>query len=102
MTVRDFITGRFKSFGINLSEADLLEICISLDSSAEATSSNLRSVNVAICKFIPSLLARPTSINEGGVSISWDKNTIKEYYNTLCKDLGLQNSFQPTIKFTRL
>lgn len=101
MTVKEFITGRFQSFGISLSEADLLEICIALDMRAEMTSSTLRSVSVAICKFIPSLLARPASISEGGVSISWDKNTIKEYYNTLCKELGLPSSLRPTVKFTK-
>ena len=102
MTIQEFIIGRFKSFGVSLSEADLLEMCISLDSSMAVDPSNLRSVNVAICKFIPSLLARPTSISEGGVSISWDKNTIKEYYNAQCKDLRLPNSLKPTVKFIQL
>ncbi len=102
MTIGEFITGRFISFGVRLSEADLLEMCISLDVSAAVDASNLRSVNIAICKFMPSLLARPSSMSEGGVSNSWDKNAMKEYYKTLCKELGLPNSLQPSVRFIQL
>nr|DAQ59856.1 MAG TPA: hypothetical protein [Caudoviricetes sp.] len=48
-------------------------------------------VSVAIAKFIPSLLLRPTSMGEGGVSVTWDINGLKSYYSFLCKRHGLKD-----------
>ncbi|WP_345799086.1 DUF6706 family protein [Parabacteroides chongii] len=42
-------------------------------------------------------MARPTSINESGFSISWDKDGLKAYYSLLCKQLGLENVFSSRI-----
>lgn len=78
---------------MNLSEADLLDMTlnssVSLDD--EITQENMIEVKKAIAVFIPSLLARPTSVNESGFSISWDKDGIKAYYSLLCKQLGIED-----------
>lgn len=78
---------------MNLSEADLLDMTlnssVSLDD--EITQENMIEVKKAITAFIPSLLARPTSVNESGFSISWDKDGIKAYYSLLCKQLGIED-----------
>lgn len=78
---------------MNLSEADLLDMTlnssVSLDD--EITQENMIEVNKAMAVFIPSLLARPTSVNESGFSISWDKDGIKAYYSLLCKQLGIED-----------
>lgn len=99
MNVSDYITQKIGSFGMNLSEADLLDMTlnslISLDD--EITQDNMIEVNKAIAAFIPSLLARPASVNESGFSISWDKDGLKEYYAMLCKQLGLENVFSSRI-----
>lgn len=93
MTVSDYITQKIGSFGMHLSEADLLDMTlnssVSLDD--EITKENMIEVNKAIAVFIPSLLARPTSVNESGFSVSWDKDGIKAYYSLLCKQLGIEN-----------
>lgn len=93
MTVSDYITQKIGSFGMHLSEADLLDMTlnssISLDD--EITKKNMIEVNKAIAVFIPSLLARPTSVNESGFSVSWDKDGIKAYYSLLCKQLGIED-----------
>lgn len=85
MTINDYINQKFQSFG-NLSEADLLDIMLNngLNGDDEVTLDNMEGVMVAIAKFIPSLLARPKSINESGFSISWDMDALKEYYAYLC------------------
>ena len=78
MTINDYIKQKFQTFG-NLSEADLLDIVVSngLNGEDEVTADNIESVSIAIAKFIPSLLARPKSINESGFSISWDMDALK-------------------------
>ena len=48
-------------------------------------------ISVAIARFIPSLLLRPTSINESGFSMSWNTQGVKDYYSLLCKNYGLKD-----------
>ena len=66
MTVNDYISQKFQTFGINLSEADLLEISLSsgISGEDEMDQPNIGLVSVAMAKFIPSLLLRATSISE--------------------------------------
>lgn len=59
------------------------------------------SISVAMALFIPSLLLRPTSINESGFSMSWNTQGVKDYYSLLCKKYGLKdelNDNKPKIR----
>ena len=87
MTVNEYISQRFQTFGVQLSEADLLDMCLSSKISGEDEMSEdcQTRVSVAIAKFIPSLLLRATSISESGFSMSWNIEGIKQYYSFLCK-----------------
>ena len=67
----------------------------------DVTSENIDSISVAIAHFIPSLLLRPSSINESGFSMSWNTQGVKEYYSLLCKKYGLTdelNDNKPKIR----
>ena len=104
MTVNDYIQQKFQTFGINLSEADLLDMCLTSKISGEDEMNEdcYDRVSVAMAKFIPSLLLRPTSIGESGFSMSWDIKGIKDYYSFLCKKYGLKdelNTDTPKVKF---
>ena len=58
-------------------------------------------ISVAIARFIPSLLLRPSSINESGFSMSWNIQGIKDYYSLLCRQYGLKdelNDNKPKIR----
>lgn len=104
MTVREYIIKKFQTFGITLSEADLLDVFLRSGTDAEenVTTSNLTSVSVGIAKIIPSLLLRATSVSESGFSMSWDVNGIRQYYAYLCRSLGLKdeiNTDKPTVTF---
>lgn len=103
MTVNDYISQKFQTFGINLSEADLLEISLfsGINGEDEMNSSNIGLVSVAMVKFIPSLLLRANSISENGFSMSWDIKGVKEYYSFLCKKYGLEDmlSDKPKVRF---
>lgn len=68
MTVNDYIQQKFQIFGIQVSEADILDMCLTSKISGEDEMNEhcCVRVSVAIAKFIPSLLLRATSISEGG------------------------------------
>lgn len=103
MKVADYIKGKFQTFGITVSEADLLEISLSSEISGEdeMDPSNIGLVSVAMAKFIPSLLLRATSISENGFSMSWNIQGVKEYYSFLCKKYGLEDTLsdKPKVRF---
>ena len=103
MTVNNYISQKFQTFGINLSEADLLEISLSsgISGEDETNPSNIGLISVAMAKFIPSLLLRATSISENGFSMSWGIKGVKEYYSFLCKKYGLEDTLsdKPKVRF---
>lgn len=104
MTVNDYIQQKFQIFGIQLSEADLLDMCLNSKISGEDEMNEdcHARVSVAIAKFIPSLLLRATSINESGFSMSWNLQGIKDYYSFLCEKYGLEDELSNKRKCTFL
>lgn len=104
MTVKEYISDKFQSFGIQLSEADLLDMSLNAkkELSDEVSQDNIDAISVAMARFIPSLLLRATSISESGFSMSWNIQGIKDYYSLLCKEYGLKdelNDNKPKIRF---
>ncbi|WP_455590868.1 DUF6706 family protein [Bacteroides sp.] len=104
MTVKDYIQQKFQTFGIQLSEADLLEMCLAANVSGEdeIDQDTISRVLYSIAKFIPSLLLRATSISESGFSMSWNIQGIKDYYSFLCKKFGLKDELSNKPKCTFL
>ncbi|RGS33657.1 DUF6706 family protein [Bacteroides cellulosilyticus] len=104
MTVNEYISQKFQTFGIQLSEAELLDMCLNSKISGEDEMNEdcYGRVSVAIVKFIPSLLLRATSISESGFSMSWNIQGIKDYYSWLCKQYGLKDELSNKPKVTFL
>ena len=103
MNVRDYISSKFQSFGIQVSEDDLLDMSLNARVNIEddVDADVIDNISVAIAQFIPSLLLRPTSINESGFSMSWNTQGVKDYYSLLCKKYGLKdelNDNKPKIR----
>lgn len=103
MNIKEYISGKFQSFGIQLSEADLLDMSLNAHKELEDDVSRecIGFVSVAMARFIPSLLARATSISESGFSMSWNIQGIKDYYSLLCRQYGLKdelNDNKPKIR----
>ena len=104
MTLGEYATQKFQTFGITLSEADLLDISLNsgIAIEDEVSSNNLSAISVGVAKFIPSLLLRATSISESGFSMSWNVEGIRQYYAHLCHRYGLKNEIdtdKPKITF---
>lgn len=104
MTIKSYITQKFQTFGITLTEADLLDMYLSSGRSGEdeMDQSSAVPVAVAMAKFIPSLLLRASSVSESGFSMSWDMNGVREYYSFLCKQYGLRDELSTKPKCTFL
>lgn len=104
MTVNEYISQRFQTFGIQLSEADLLDMCLNskISGEDEMNEDAVSRVLYGIAKFIPSLLLRATSISESGFSMSWNIQGIKDYYSFLCKQYGLKDELSNKPKVTFL
>lgn len=103
MNVRDYISSKFQSFAIQVSEADLLDMSLNARVNIEddVDADIIDNISVAIARFIPSLLLRPSSINESGFSMSWNTQGVKDYYSLLCKKYGLKdelNDNKPKIR----
>ncbi len=104
MSIKEYISAKFQTFGIQLSEADLLDMSLNAKKGLddEVSQDNIVSVSVAMARFIPSLLLRATSIGESGFSMSWNIDGIKDYYSMLCRQYGLKdklNDNKPKIRF---
>lgn len=102
MTVREYISSKFQSFGMQVSEADLLDMSLNAKVSPDDEVTSTGAISVAIANFIPSLLLRATSISESGFSMSWNTQGIKDYYSLLCRQYGLKdelNDNKPKIRF---
>lgn len=104
MTVNDYIQQKFQTFGIQLSESDLLDMSLNskISGEDEMNEDYHTRVSVAIAKFIPSLLLRATSISESGFSMSWNLQGVKDYYSYLCKEYGLKDELSNKPKCTFL
>lgn len=97
MTVREYITSKFQSFGITMSEADLFDVSLSVDLDDEMTSENRSKVFLALVKtVIPQWLLRAKSVSENGFSISWDNDSLLKYFSWLCNELGIDDDLNGT------
>lgn len=103
MIVSEYIKQKFQTFDIDISDSEILDICINSDINCEdEISSDIRpKVFFGIAKFIPYLLLRAKSISEGDVSKSWDIQGIKDFYSWICNELGIKNelTYKPKLKF---
>lgn len=103
MTVKDYITSKFQSFGYKISDADLLDVynASGLSELMEVDADNTNLINLGLIAFIPSLLLHPKSISENGFSMSWDVKGMKEFYSYLCVKYGKEDTLtdKPRIIF---
>lgn len=101
MTVKDYITSKFQPFGINLSEADLIDISMTVSLDDEFTADNKNDVYKALAiSVIPQLKLRPKSIGEQGFSISYDTDALLKYYAWLCNELGIEDALNDVSKIS--
>lgn len=98
MTIREYIVSKFQSFGISLSEADFVDVSMSVNLDERISDENrldaLRAVAISV---IPQLLLRAKSISENGFTISWDNDALLKYYAWLCDTLEIDNMLNRSV-----
>lgn len=94
MTVKEFITKRYQSFGGVAPEHEIEAVVLAgeLDPNANLTRETLMIAERAFVQRIPEMLLQPTSVSELGVSISRaGQDALRIYYRAKCRELGLEN-----------
>ncbi len=88
MTVGGYIKSKYDSWNLTYSDDVVgLELAVvDIDSSEEMTPEiNLDNFYYRV---IPDILLNPSSVSEGGYSVSFDKVAIEKYYSLVAKRLG--------------
>lgn len=102
VTVKQYVSQQVGKFGISITDADLLEMQLKtgLDADELVTKSNMQSVARGLALVIRRV-ARPKSVSEGGVSVSWDNKGLLDFYARLCKDYGIKDDLnkKPRVTF---
>lgn len=103
MTIKDYLTSKFEALGVFLNASNFADCEIyGLDIEEEVSESNIKQVRYYMAKgLFPELLLRPMSKSEIGISVSYDRQAMMDYYLFLCKTLGIKNELEekPTVKF---
>lgn len=90
MTLRDYITGKLKAFGITeASLADLSFKGYALDANLNAEDEQM--VGQALVSVLEEVMLAPrtSSVSESGFSLTWDFSDLGRYYLWLCKRFGI-------------
>lgn len=104
MTILEYIQKELSALSLVFQDVELNILIKEAKLNAEApleTAKDLIEAKKIICRYIPSLLAKP-NISEGGFSVSYDRNAIVNFYGFLCDDLGLPNKLKSKVRFTTL
>ena len=89
MTNKEYLTKSLN--GMNLSDDDIEIIILkgNIDGDAPASAHDC---DVAVYnRFSVVLKGATQNVSEGGMSISWNIDAMKMYYNALCNELGKEN-----------
>lgn len=98
MTTHEYIKERFEAMEVYLTESELLDIYPDCE---EMYNVDIRTLQLAVLNFIHYLLLKP-NVSEGGVSVSWNANDLKDFYKLECMRLGVENKLDPKPKITFL
>lgn len=90
MTIHDYIKQRFSYIG-EISDAGASDFAVDfgIKTEAEMTDEMKKTISVLIDGFIEKNILHPTSMSEGGVSISYGADAIKNYGLLMLKKYGI-------------
>ncbi|MCT4287352.1 hypothetical protein OZ664_11635 [Elizabethkingia sp. HX WHF] len=93
--IRDYLTALFNGWSVDVSEEVLNVELINagVDGSSEYNAEMKEKVQKVLYNLIPTLVL-PSSIGEGGMSISYDKDKMELFYDLLCSDLNMPNKLK--------
>lgn len=97
MTVKDYIKGRLGLWKVEIEDSRIIlelgKLGITPDEPMDT-----QDLDRFFLSLLPELIACPSSISEGGFSISWNIDGMKAYYRFLAKKAGQADPFSSKIK----
>lgn len=88
MTIGEYIKEQLSMWSVSFSDAFIELELARLGLSPSETITGESNTDLFFYNVIPSLLSAPSSISEGGYSISYDKAAMVSYYSLLARRLG--------------
>lgn len=96
----DFVEAKLQKFGIDISQIELDAVFVELgiDKNTELdTADGLKSAQICLASLLPELLMQ-ANVTEGGYSVSWNIQGIKDYIGFLNAKLGITTTVgTPTV-----
>lgn len=97
MTYKEWITKSTGKFNIEADDVELI-LCnqseLIPDPEAEV---DIKTAKTALCKEFAAIIPL-ANISEGGLSVTWNMDAIKLWYNSTCSELGVNSVMKPKIR----
>lgn len=87
MTIGEYIQEKFSNWSVEYSDGMVAAELARLNLNPSDTVTNVN-LDIFFYTVIPDLIPMPSSISEGGYSISYDKTALLKYYSMLARKLG--------------
>ncbi|MEG1693444.1 MAG: DUF6706 family protein [Bacteroidales bacterium] len=98
MIIKDYITQKFQTYGLQLTDADIFDIMGEKSVEETINEDVIPIVEMGIIKFIPSLLLH-ASVSESGFSVNKARSEdVLKYYSFLCDKYNKEDKFSNTPK----
>lgn len=88
MTIGDYIKEKLSLWSVELSDGIIAAELSRIDFDPSDTITGETNLDLFFYNVIPDIISMPSSISEGGFSISYDKDALLKYYSMLAKRLG--------------
>jgi hypothetical protein len=93
MTIGEYIKEKFSIWSVELSDAMIAVELSRVNLNASETITSEINLDTFFYNVIPEIISMPSSISEGGFSISYDKDALLRYYSMLASKLGKPDQF---------
>lgn len=98
MTNKEYISAYLGKYGVTDDEVTLLLMEQGITPDAEADTTNLSPLKVAMYNWLPGMIAGLQNITEGGYSITWNVDGLKTWISWLAGQLGLSDPYAAKVR----
>lgn len=88
MTIGEYIQDKFSNWSVEYSDGMVAAELARVNLVPSDTITNDINLDTFFYNVIPDIISMPSSISEGGYSISYDKTALLKYYSMLARKLG--------------
>lgn len=93
MNIGEYIKEKLSIWSVELSDAMIALELSRVNLNASETITSEINLDEFFYNVIPEIISMPSSVSEGGFSISYDKDALLKYYSLVSKRLGKPDQF---------